>query len=216
MTYFQKVLKMVEQNKIALVFVFLLLAFGFYSMRKNIARSTMTGGGGNGGNGNTNNGNSGDANWNAKPRKLWSEMSPDVINQAHDGATGISSQPPLAANPAGMNSGPANADGIQTVTAGLPPNCSRKTVSNPSDLLPNKNNDFGSLNQNGSGDLANINLLKAGYHVGIDTIGSTLRNSNLQLRSEPPNPNTKVSPWMNSTIEPDLMRVPLEIGCGPQ
>jgi hypothetical protein len=25
-----------------------------------------------------------------------------------------------------------------------------------------------------------------------------------------------VSPWLNSTIEPDLMRVPLEVGCGPQ
>ena len=64
--------------------------------------------------------------------------------------------------------------------------------------------------------LQNVNLLRAGYHAGIDTIGSTLRNSNLQLRSEPPNPTSKVSPWMNSTIEPDLMRVPLEIGCGSQ
>jgi hypothetical protein len=55
-------------------------------------------------------------------------------------------------------------------------------------------------------------LLKSGYHIGIDTIGNTLRNANLQIRSEPPNPTTKVSPWLQSTIEPDLMRAPLEIG----
>ena len=31
------------------------------------------------------------------------------------------------------------------------------------------------------------------------------------LRSEPPNPVKKVGPWMQSTIEPDLNRKPLEI-----
>ena len=72
------------------------------------------------------------------------------------------------------------------------------------------------LNPNGSNDLANINLLSAGALAGIDTVGSTQRNANLQVRSEPPNPTSKVSPWSNTTIEPDLMRVPLEIGCGPQ
>jgi len=54
--------------------------------------------------------------------------------------------------------------------------------------------------------------LKAGYHYGIDTIGSSLRNANLQIRSEPPNPQVYVGPWQNSTITPDFMRVPLEIG----
>ena len=71
-------------------------------------------------------------------------------------------------------------------------------------------------NSGGDGELANINLLKAGQLSGIDTVGGTLRNANLQLRSEPPNPKTAVSPWSNSTIEPDLMRVPLELGCGAQ
>ena len=58
--------------------------------------------------------------WESKPRTLWSEMSPGVIEQAHKGAAGASSKPPMAANPVGMNSGPANADGIQTVTSGVP------------------------------------------------------------------------------------------------
>lgn len=38
------------------------------------------------------------------------------------------------------------------------------------------------------------------------------RNSNLSLRSEPPNPKNMVCPWMQSTIEPDEYRKPLEIG----
>jgi hypothetical protein len=56
------------------------------------------------------------------------------------------------------------------------------------------------------------NFLEAGYHVGINTVGQSNRNANLQLRSEPPNPQMSVSPWMQSTIEPDLARKPLEIG----
>jgi hypothetical protein len=87
----------------------------------------------------------------------------------------------------------------------------------PSELLPlDKNSQWAMLNPSGSNDFKNVNLLKAGYHTGIDTVGSSLRNANLQVRSEPPNPTGKVSPWMNTTIEPDLMRMPLEIGCGPQ
>ena len=67
----------------------------------------------------------------------------------------------------------------------------------------------------GAGDLKNVNLLQAGYHIGIDTVGQSLRNANLQLRSEPPNPQLNVGPWNNTTIEPDFNRRPLEIGCGP-
>ena len=91
------------------------------------------------------------------------------------------------------------------------------SMQNPSDLLPSDNNsEWAQLNPAGQGDLANINLLKAGYHIGIDTVGQTLRNANLQIRSEPPNPQVNVSPWMQSTISPDLMRIPLELGQGGQ
>lgn len=120
------------------------------------------------------------------------------------------------ANPQGMNSGPGSATGLRTITSGVPENCLTRTTSNPSDLLPKDNNDWGTMSPNGEGDLENVNLLKAGHHMGVDTIGSTLRNANLQLRSEPPNPQAQVSPWLNSTIQPDLMRVPLELGCGSQ
>lgn len=90
-------------------------------------------------------------------------------------------------------------------------------VANPSDLLPrDTNNQWGSLNPAGSGDLTSQNLLSATFLTGIDTIGNTMKNANLQLRSEPPNPQLNVGPWNQSTFAPDLMRTPLEIGCGAQ
>lgn len=86
---------------------------------------------------------------------------------------------------------------------------------NPADLLPkDTNSQWAQLNPAGKGDLANINLLKAGHHIGIDTIGQTLRNPNLQIRSEPPNPIIDTGPWNRSTIEGDTMRPSFEIGQG--
>lgn len=122
-----------------------------------------------------------------------------------------------AANPAGQNEVYASTTGITTTTPGLPPSCSKVGITKPDELLPkDQNNEWAKLNPSGNADLNNVNMLSSGFHAGIDTIGSSLRNANLQVRSEPPNPTTKVSPWMQTTIEPDLMRVPLEIGCGPQ
>lgn len=107
---------------------------------------------------------------------------------------------------------------MQSSGMGLPPSCSSNGSSqNPADLLPkDTNSQWAQLNPAGKGDLANINLLKAGYHIGIDTVGQTLRNANLQIRSEPPNPQVNVGPWNLSTIESDFMRPPLELGQGGQ
>jgi hypothetical protein len=93
------------------------------------------------------------------------------------------------------------------------------TVANPSDLLPNdQNSQWAALNPNtmNKGDVLMPDLLQAGYHIGLDTIGQTLRNANLQYRSDPIIPKTNIGPWNQSTIEPDLGRVPLEIGQGSQ
>ena len=87
-----------------------------------------------------------------------------------------------------------------------------KPASNPADLLPaDSNSSWASMNP--VGDLKNINLLNPTQVVGINTQGSSLRNANLQLRSEPPNPRMNTNcPWNISTIEEDNMRKPLEIG----
>jgi hypothetical protein len=111
----------------------------------------------------------------------------------------------------------SSATGIQTSMPGVPTSCSQPNIQNPAELLPkDSNSQWAQLNPSGKGELSNINLLKAGYHIGIDTIGQTLRNANLQIRSEPPNPQLSVGPWNQSTIEPDFMRVPLELGSGAQ
>jgi hypothetical protein len=107
--------------------------------------------------------------------------------------------------------------GTQTSMPGLPTSCSKPNIQNPAELLPkDTNSQWASLNPNGKGFLSNINLLNAGFNIGIDTIGSSLRNANLQIRSEPANPQLNVGPWNQSTITPDFMRPPLEIGCGSQ
>jgi hypothetical protein len=97
-----------------------------------------------------------------------------------------------------------------------PTDCFPKDKLKPEDLLPMDaaNSEWAQVNPAGQGDVKNQNYLTAGYHLGVNSIGSTLRNANMQLRSELPNPRTQVSPWLNSTIEPDLNRKPLEInGC---
>ena len=110
---------------------------------------------------------------------------------------------------ASVNGAPSN--------GGMPSSCSKPNMQNPSDLLPKDNNSqWAQLNPAGKGEFANTNFLKAGYHIGIDTIGQTLRNANLQIRSEPANPQVNVGPWNLSTIEADFMRPPLEIGQGIQ
>lgn len=97
-----------------------------------------------------------------------------------------------------------------------PKDCFPKDKLTPEELLPMDaaNSEWAQVNPTGQGNVKNQNFLTSGYHMGINSIGSTLRNPNLQLRSEPPNPREKVGPWMQSTIDPDLNRKPLEInGC---
>jgi hypothetical protein len=86
-------------------------------------------------------------------------------------------------------------------------------VANPSELLPNDaNSQWASLNPVNQSNPQMPDLLQAGYHIGLDTIGQTMKNANQQLRSDPVISKSDTGPWNQSTIEPDLMRVPLEVG----
>ena len=84
----------------------------------------------------------------------------------------------------------------------------------PEELLPNDEeaDEWAKVNPRGTGSLELKNMLEAGYHVGVDTQANTLRNANLQLRSEPANPQVPVSIFLNSTISPDPFRKSLEVG----
>ena len=145
-----------------------------------------------------------------------SEMNSEMQSQ-YKNTNGMHSASVQPSEPLGQNEVFASANGAQTSMPGVPMSSSQNNVQNPAELLPkDTNSQWAQLNPSGKGELANINLLKAGYHIGIDTVGQTLRNANLQIRSEPPNPQLNVGPWNLSTIEPEFTRVPFEIGSGAQ
>jgi hypothetical protein len=110
----------------------------------------------------------------------------------------------------GLSPQGVNESGMMGVNA---PGMSAKAVVDPAELMPkDTNSEWARLNPHGSSDLAGVSSLDAGHHIGVNTVSSSLRNANLQLRSEPANPRTNVGPWMNSTIEGDPYRRELEIG----
>ena len=93
------------------------------------------------------------------------------------------------------------------------------TGCDPNGLLPiDTNSEWTSLNpvSMNQGCILNGDMLQAGYHIGLDTIGQTMKNANLQLRSDPIIPKQEVGPWNQSTYEPDYGRIPLEVGYGPK
>jgi hypothetical protein len=108
------------------------------------------------------------------------------------------------------NAGPSPVTG--TPSTPPPVQCLPRDRLTADDLLPKDaaNSPFAQVNPAGQGDDDTRNHLTAGYTLGVNSIGNSLRNANQQLRSEPPNPQLKVSPWMNTTIGPDLGRRPLE------
>jgi hypothetical protein len=86
----------------------------------------------------------------------------------------------------------------------------------PSDLLPldSEVTNFENKFPTGEGEATDKNFLIAGYNIGVNTVGSSLRNANLQLRSDPYIPRKSIGPWNESTImASDLTnRKTLEIG----
>jgi hypothetical protein len=119
-----------------------------------------------------------------------------------------------------MTSGPEQRlpEQLPAMPAAMPPvpASTSEAMQNPSDLLPHDENsqwgEFNTLSKSAN----TPDLLQAGYHIGLNTVGQTLRNANLQERSDPIITKSTIGPWNQSTIEPDLARTPLEIGIGPR
>ena len=116
--------------------------------------------------------------------------------------SGMSGSPLGGAQPPDLfASNAASADGTQT-----------NTTESPGSLLPKDANTAWASQAGGNGPLNGISFLKAGSLVGINTVGSTMKNANLQIRSEYPNPRNQVGPWNQSTIETNEMYPCFEIG----
>ena len=83
----------------------------------------------------------------------------------------------------------------------------KKLKFNAGDLLPKDVNkdwfetDFSSAQVN----VDDNNLVVTDrYIVGVNTVGQSLKNASYDLRAAPANPKFTVSPWQQSTIEPDF------------
>lgn len=107
------------------------------------------------------------------------------------------------------NAGPGE---VNFETSNQQAKCFPRDRLTASDLLPKDaaNSKWAQVNPAGQGEVDGRNYLTSGANIGTNSVGTSLRNANRQLRSEPANPQVKVSPWMNTTIGPDLNRRPLE------
>ena len=94
-----------------------------------------------------------------------------------------------------------------------PAGCYPRDQLTPSELLPkDMSSVWAEQNPMGPGSLKGKNFLSAGALIGVNTVGQSMRNANLQVRSEPPCPQVAVSIFNQSTISPDISHRPLEIG----
>ena len=101
----------------------------------------------------------------------------------------------------------------QFSSAQPPAGCYPRDQLTPSELLPkDMSSVWAEQNPMGPGSLKGKNFLSAGTLIGVNTVGQSMRNANLQVRSEPPNPQVAVSIFNQSTISPDISHRPLEIG----
>jgi len=96
----------------------------------------------------------------------------------------------------------------------LPSECVPRDKLTVEDLLPKDaaNSKWAQVAPAGQGDVKDQNFLTAGYLVGVNTVGQSLRNANMQLRSDPPIERMSVGPWNQTTIEYDNSRKFFEIG----
>lgn len=103
----------------------------------------------------------------------------------------------------------------------LPNDCFPKDRLTTDDLLPKDaaNLKWSVVNPAGQGDVSNMNFVQAGSLQGVNSTLGSMRNANLQLRSDPVIPNNANNwPIMMSTIPRNsaMQRRPLEINgdCG--
>ena len=82
-----------------------------------------------------------------------------------------------------------------------------KLKFNSSELLPKEVNDnwFETDFSNAEVNMDDNNLVVTDrYIVGVNTVGQSLKNPSYDLRAAPACPKFTVSPWQQSTIEPDF------------
>ena len=147
-----------------------------------------------------------------------------VVDKAEElGGTGgmapASESGPYMSMPHGVAGNAVTVSDIQGRTPSSQQTYQENTLSS-SELLPNGKigADWAAVNPVGADDLKGQNFLQAGYHSNINIVGiaQTKRNQSYDIRSELPNPQSKVGPFLNTTIDPDPFKMSraLEGLCG--
>lgn len=107
-----------------------------------------------------------------------------------------------SAHSAGGNAQPA--ESIQGRTPSSAATYTESTLS-ANELLPKGQigASWAAVNPSSMGDIKGQNFLDAGYHTNtaIAGVSQTNRNASWDIRSEAPNPQAQVGPFLNTTIE---------------
>ena len=134
-----------------------------------------------------------------------------VVDKAEElGGTGgmapLSDSGPYMSIPGGVGGNASSVQGIQGRTPSSQQTYQETQLSS-SELLPKGEigASWAAVNPVGAEDLKGQNFLQAGYHSNINVVGiaQTNRNASWDIRSELPNPQSKVGPFLNTTIDPD-------------
>jgi hypothetical protein len=121
----------------------------------------------------------------------------------------MSGQGPYSVETSSLGGNALAVDDIQGRTPASQQTYTQNVLSS-SELLPKGEigASWAAVNPVGKSDLDGQNFLQAGYHANINIIGisQTNRNPTYDIRSEQPNPQSKVGPFLQTTIDPDPFR----------
>lgn len=154
--------------------------------------------------------------------KIWTDPGRTHLNTVEDTNNHISNDNPLFSFTGNIDS--SDMTGADLNTAFEPPSGNSNTLDvidfnknnlekyNVKDYLPkdvNKdwfNTDFSQAQHN----IDDTNLINPDrFIIGINTVGQSLKSPSWDIRGSPPCPKYAISPWNNSTFEPDYNIKPL-------
>lgn len=94
-------------------------------------------------------------------------------------------------------------------TCGSNQNCEPEDLFDADKYLPQEVNDDWWEVQPEPISVKNRHLINIVKPIGINTIGTSLKNSSYDIRGAPSNPKLVISPFLNSSIEPDINLKPM-------
>lgn len=131
----------------------------------------------------------------------------EKMEQGGLGLTGpLSEAGPSLGAPHSLGGNEVSVDGMRGPTPASSQTYTENVLSS-GELLPKgtMGASFDAVSPSAADDLKGQNFLQAGYHSNINIIGvaQTNRNASWDLRTEAPNPQAQVGPFLQTTISPN-------------